>query len=425
MRIGGLVAKKRTRVSKGTKSSQNHDIFGGKAQILRVPQSGDVWQFRMWIAEEKKYLRKSLQTRDFEAANERAEKLYLETMANVSAGKKIFGLSMKELTDLYIEWRSGDVGTRITEGRLITLKSQMKHILSYKGENLKVGELERNSFYEYEGWRKKTKPGTASVTIRNEQSTINHMMDFAYRQGFTHLSQLDFRPISIKKDEVGRRDIFSLDEYDNLIRFLRSYTSQKSAPDETERTERLMVRDAILIASNSLLRVGELWQLRWGDVEKIESAVDSEKRPVQLVTLNIRGETSKTRNSRRIIVRGGQYFLRLRERTEHKGKDDFVFASVGGRRRYARQKWYSHWSKLMKGIGIEDYQQRQLTWYSLRHFGLTCRIRAGNTYSEIAEMAGTSATYIETHYKHYDDGMLRTAALKSFSIDASGILFRE
>jgi len=414
------VVKKRIRVSKGSKSSQNHDIFGGKAQILRVPQSGDVWQFRMWISEEKKYLRKSLQTRDFEAANERAEKLYLETMANVSSGKKLFGLSLQELTDLYIEWRSGDVGQRITSGRLITLKSQMKHILAFKGANLKVGELERNSFYEYEGWRKKTKPGTASVTIRNEQSTINHMMDFAYREGYTHLPQLDFRPINIRREEVGRRDIFKLHEYDELIRFLRSYTSKKSAPDDAERTERLMIRDAILIASNSLCRVGELHQMRWGDVEKIESAFDSEELPVELVTLNIRGETSKTRNSRRIIVRGGQYFVRLRERVSYTGKDDFVFASVGGNRKYARQKWYSRWNELMTGIGIEDYQERKLTWYSLRHFGITCRIRAGNTYSEIAEMAGTSATYIENHYKHYDDEMLRTAALKSFRVDGSG-----
>ena len=42
----------------------------------------------MCIGEEKKYMRKSLQTRDFEAATDRAEKLYLETMANVSSGKK-------------------------------------------------------------------------------------------------------------------------------------------------------------------------------------------------------------------------------------------------------------------------------------------------------------------------------------------------
>ena len=175
--------KKRIRISKGTQSSQNHSIFGGKAQILRVPQSGEVWQFRMWIAAEKKYLRKSLQTRDFEAATERAEKLYLETMANVSSGKKLFGLSLQELTDLYTDWREKDVGTRITKGRLVTIKSQMKHILAYKGAGQKIGELERNSFYDYESWRKQTKPGTQSVTIRNEQSTINHMMDFAYREG--------------------------------------------------------------------------------------------------------------------------------------------------------------------------------------------------------------------------------------------------
>jgi hypothetical protein len=47
-----FLAKKRIRVSKGTKGSQNHDIFGGKAQILRVSQSGQVWQFRMWIGNE-------------------------------------------------------------------------------------------------------------------------------------------------------------------------------------------------------------------------------------------------------------------------------------------------------------------------------------------------------------------------------------
>ncbi|MFP6890269.1 MAG: site-specific integrase, partial [Nitrospinota bacterium] len=363
------MAKKRIRVSKGTKGSQNHEIFGGKAQILRVPQSGAVWQFRMWIAVEKKYLRKSLQTRDFEVATERADKLCLETMANVSSGKKLFGLSLQELADLYTVWRERDVGTRITKGRLVTIKSQMKHILAYKGAGLKIGELERNSFYDYESWRKETIPGTQSATIRNEQSTINHMMDFAYREGYTHLPRLDFRPISIKKDEVGRRDIFKPDEYDKLIRHLRSYVSKKQAPDETERTERMMVRDAILIASNSLLRVGELWQLRWGDVEKVEHAFDSEETPVELVTLNVRGETSKTGNGRRIIVRGGQYFLRLRERAENTGKDDFVFSAVGGNRRLARKKWYSYWGDLMRGIGIEDYQIRKLTWYSLRHFG--------------------------------------------------------
>jgi hypothetical protein len=57
-----------------------------------------------------------------------------------------------------------------------------------------------------------------------------------------------------------------------------------------------------------------------------------------------------------------------------------------------------------------------------RPCGINCRIRAGNTFSEISEMAGTSAIYIEMHYKHYDDEMLRMAALQSFRIDKSGII---
>ena len=132
-----------------------------------------------------------------------------------------------------------------------------------------------------------------------------------------------------------------------------------------------MVRDAVLIASNSLCRVGELFQMKWGDVEKIESAFDSEEKPVELVTLNIRGETSKTRNSRRIIVRGGEYFLRLRQRTPRTGKDDFVFAGADGSKRFQRERWYYHWGDLMRGIGIEDYQTRKLytpsLWNHLSH----------------------------------------------------------
>jgi hypothetical protein len=44
------------------KSLNSFDILSGKASIFRVKNSGDVWQFRMWIAEEKKHLRKSLRT---------------------------------------------------------------------------------------------------------------------------------------------------------------------------------------------------------------------------------------------------------------------------------------------------------------------------------------------------------------------------
>ena len=63
-------------------------MLGGKCLILRTEASGDVWQFRMWVSEEKKYVRKTLGTRDFKTAIERAETLCLQLYSDVASGKK-------------------------------------------------------------------------------------------------------------------------------------------------------------------------------------------------------------------------------------------------------------------------------------------------------------------------------------------------
>ena len=190
-----LLAEKTNKNKQGGKEFAEPQHFGGKAQILRVAQSGEVWQFRMWIAAEKKYLRKSLQTEDIEAAKDRGRKTLPQNCGKCFFWEKNSSGVLQELTDLYTEWRKEDVGTKDYERSFSYYSIQMKHVLGYKGADLKIGELERNSFYDYENWRKQTKPGTQNVTIRNEQSTINHMMNFAYREGYT-LSQLDFRPIN-------------------------------------------------------------------------------------------------------------------------------------------------------------------------------------------------------------------------------------
>jgi len=416
---------RKKRENKGSWSDQNHDILGGKAQIFRVRNSGDVWQFRMWIAEEKKHLRKSLKTRDFETAVERADAMVFTTYSDVKSGKKIFGATLQELVDSYLDWREKDIAAgTITKGRHGTIKSQTKHILKFKSPDLKISELDRNSFFDWEQYRKTTTPGTQSVTIKNEQATINQMIEYGYREGYSHFPKFEFRPIKITKDEIGRRDIFKLEEYDKLVRFMRTYTSKKHCKDESLRNERLLVRDCVLIASNTMLRVGELWQLKWGDILGTEDVIDSTGKTISLVKLSVRSETSKTRTRRVVISRGGDYIERLRKNTDYNRPEDYLFCQIGGTTRMPKQKWYLHWQNLMYGIGIENYQERKLTWYSLRHFGITCRIRAKVPYGDIAEIAGTSSTYIENHYSHYDDDMKINAAMQSFTIDAHGIVFQ-
>ena len=113
-----------------------------------------------------------------------------------------------------------------------------------------------------------------------------------------------------------------------------------------------------------MLRVGELWQLRWADVIGYES-IRNEQNRVDLVKINVRAETAKNRRSRIVLSRGGKYLKRLHERTEFRDDDHYVFAIADGRKRVPKGIWYAAWKELMSGIGI-DYKSRNLTWYSLR-----------------------------------------------------------
>ena len=53
------------------------DIYDGDIRIFRTTKSGDVFQLRMWISEEKKYIRKTLRTRDKQIAISLAQKEYI------------------------------------------------------------------------------------------------------------------------------------------------------------------------------------------------------------------------------------------------------------------------------------------------------------------------------------------------------------
>ena len=76
----------------------------------------------------------------------------------------------------------------------------------------------------------------------------------------------------------------------------------------------------------------------------------------------------------------------------------------------------------MRDIGIENHKERKLTWYSLRHFGITMRVMSGVNLIDLSKLAGTSVTHIENTYLKYSEAQSRTAALKNFSINTDGTI---
>ena len=56
----------------------------------------------MWVAEDKKYFRQALKTKDKDTAIARAHELYLTTQTKLRTGLKIFDTTLGELVDVYM-----------------------------------------------------------------------------------------------------------------------------------------------------------------------------------------------------------------------------------------------------------------------------------------------------------------------------------
>ena len=399
-----------------------HDILEGIATIVRTSQSGDVWQLRMYIRDEKKHFKRSLRTKDLDTAKSRARDEALKILSDISSGRKIFAAKLEEIVNSYIEYRSREVGVEngISAGRLVTIKSQLNHLLEIKGAETNVSTLNHECLFDYRIWRKE-KRGARDVTIRNEQATFNHLAQWAFRLGLLHFARFNFARIRIRQKDIGKRDTFTLGEYDELIGFMRSWVSKKHCADDVERHRRLIIRDYVLISSNSLLRVGEARQLVWSDLKKITLAKDSLGRNTKFAHLHVRWETSKVRNNRQIVCRGGDYFERLRAHSYYTNDDDLIFCFDAGDKQISARHWALYWRELMDGIGLSDWKARNLTWYSLRHFGITMRIKAGVNVLDLSKMAGTSISHIENTYLKYSEEMAMEAAMKNFSFSKEGI----
>jgi integrase len=370
------------------------------------------WQFRMYVTAEKRYVVKSLKTRNRHIAVDRGKQLYLELLSEVASGKKLFSMTAKEAVAGYLTYRQMDVASKaIVIGRFNTITTHLNHFLDFIGRDTRIKDLEATGAEEYLQFRLTDKANNSTIT--NEQSTINAMMKWLYRQGNCNFESFMFRKtekIDTRAEDV-RRQTFTEDEYKSLYVAARQYVSKKNKIGDEEYIAREIARHWILINANCGMRNGEARQLKWSDIEIMHKTI--KKNTVEedraLVVLNIRASTTKWRKSRRAIFRGGEYFTRLKELLKPQSDDSLVF-SVDGTTEFSEKLLLKHFYAMVELSSIANVKDRGIVPYSLRHYMITDRIRAGLLFHEVAEMVGNSASEIEKTYYHlYDDARIAQA----------------
>jgi integrase len=390
-----------------------------------IYKRGEYWHFRMWLSGENKYARKSLRTRSENTAIEKGKATYLEIYANQQQGKTYFSITTKEGVESYIRDRQKDVEIgSIKSGRLGTIKTHLKHWLEIIGKDTKLKELESTDCEDYYHYRAKaTKGNVKHITIRNEQATINALMKWLFKKGETHIDSFEFKKLPKIDDnnEAIRRSTFTNDEYDKIVKVMRSYAakSQKHI-DADELLPRQIIKHYILIAANSGLRVGEQRQLRWNDVT-MEVHKDKSGEDHKYARIHVRGITSKVGKSRIVICRGGKYFERLKGLVKPNSNDALIF-SIDGENTISKRTVLYHFHKLVKLAEIDGYETRNIVPYSLRHFMITQRVMSGLSFRAIADMCGTSVAQIERTYYHLNDEIRLTNAKADYIKNDDGTI---
>ena len=142
------------------------EIFGNKA-VIKLNKFG-VWQFRMWISSEKKYVEKSLRTKKKTDAVDLAEELYIQLRNELANGKTLFAPTYAEAMQQYIAYKQREVDVNaLTDGRLTTIKAHLSHFVEYIDKNAKVSDVGINTLVPF--------------VLSHSLSHIQHCVFFSFR----------------------------------------------------------------------------------------------------------------------------------------------------------------------------------------------------------------------------------------------------
>jgi|TARA_R100000081_G_scaffold58285_1_gene28856 site-specific recombinase XerD len=410
------------------------ELFEGELVVFKRANSPN-WYMRVYIQKEGKHYQKSCRTKSQYVAMEFAKAEYRELQTKVAKEEKVFTIDLITATEEYFEQEKNRERRGLIKNDWVKKKEQYLRntFMKYMGSDRKVNDISNKDFELYVDYRLRV--CKRKETIRQELVIIKHFYKtLLLKQGYVfkipEIPEFKIR----EKDRAKRDDTFTLKEWDKLVRFMREWVKEKNISQfrnpvkeygkkentlkkmnameySMEKHRRAIIRELILIASNSGLRCPkEILSLTWGDIklrkQEMENMYGRDEKSQELVAVVKVNDEQKT-GSRVVICLAGTYFKRLRqyyvETFDYTPKNnDPVFLEMYGRRKGSqldKYALYRIWGELMRDAGLDRIK---FTLYHLRHFAITQQILNGVDLLLIAKNMGNSINTIAKHYEHID-----------------------
>lgn len=377
------------------------DVRGDGKVILyqRPDHKVKKWQARISVEGASGYARFSTKMSNAKDAERVALDKYFELKNKVDKGGSLQGKTVKQTYDEWLEYLPV-VSMDKSEDYINETTSKVKRVCVDYFKTKPIGDITNTDAQQMMGEYLRGKE-LASSTIRGTRAALNLFFKFAVDRDY--LKSVPSIPVpSLKKNP---RPEFNKDEWKKLTTYLRQWVEEPckgerglNGYDKKRHRERFYLQHYVLIMGNTGIRVGEMRNVRWVDLDKVEVTGGEER-----LLFSVDGKTGK----RDVIANAGteRYIRRIYEyRRDELGKTDnsfdrteFIFCHPNGKR---IGTYRGSFETLLKDTKLrKDKNGNNRTLYSIRHTYATMRINEVPIY-QLAVNMGTSVEMIEDYYSH-------------------------
>lgn len=402
-------------------------------KVLLSSRNG-IFQVRLY-AGNRRYIYKSLKTRDINEARERAYRAYYELEfrkeQNLPTQQKRFADIVAEYTRMREQqhergtYKRGEKTNQQTTSAhmLRQIKRVSRFWLEYCGSKT-VERIDDALLKGYVDWRREyyhrvpadkrprnAKINPADKTLEWETTFALTLLKYAHERGYRGNKPLPKYRYKAQRNKT--RPPFSAEEYRRLYVGMRRWMYEERDNPRWRYTRELL-RDYVLILSNSGIRVGEANHLRTSDISVLRDENDRE-----LYGFDVNGKTGKRfvvlranakRYVDRVLERNRKWHDEWQRIADERGEqmNDYLFKMADGSQ---VTTLIDQFNTVLQREGLThnaDGEKHSL--YSLRHFYAVQMLRKGRVnIFDIARNMGTSVQIIESYYgKHATSRVLAT-----------------
>lgn len=406
-------------------------IYKRQDKQVHLPVEERTYQLRIPVPGSKG-VRKSLKTPDRTSAITRAEEEVLELKVVLKNGGSVLPLSVEDLVEKFLQtkrvlirgkWEGKDeAGLKsITKERYALIEGKLRnYLVPFLGAKSDARSIPLSKWNQWHTWRVKTQHTRTKVkpkadTLKNEMGMIRECWKWGMENSHIPFSpKLPFQNENLITDDKVRRDTWELNEWRVFARRSREWLKQQQGLPEEEFWDAFVAYQMLFFLANCGMRPGEVVKVKRKDITNWRWVHADGAKSKTLCCLVQVHKSNKT-GAREVNAMGGVFAQRVFEKSEHRRKDDFLFAHSDGTPFTTKQFW-KIFNKISVFTGEDERTGKHMTPYSLRHFYATIRLQNGTSTSALCSNMGCTETYLRKHYSHFSN-RLATADLMRMNKD--------